>query len=155
MKHNHKNIKFQYDVKKHIPSKSDRPMFVFVYMIGCPYCDMMMPEWQRMERIDFVDTMMINHQILDLMKEKDHAFSHMQPNGYPHIELMPNASVNHGIPYNGERSTIHFIEFVENQSKPDASTKKLKREPSKKKIPSKKKPESPKKKTRTKRSTQK
>ena len=116
MKHSHKKISTLNDVKKHKPSKEERPLFIFVYMIGCPYCDMMMPEWRRMESIDFVDTMMVNHQLLEAMKKKDPSFAHIYPNGYPHLELMLSASTNHGIPYNGERDTIHFIEFVESRS---------------------------------------
>ena len=116
MKHSHKKINTLNDVKKHKPSKEEKPLFIFVYMIGCPYCDMMMPEWRRMESIDFVDTMMVNHQLLEAMKKKDPSFSHIYPNGYAHLELMLSASTNHGIPYNGERDTIHFIEFVESRS---------------------------------------
>jgi hypothetical protein len=135
MKHSHKKISTLNDVKKHEPSKEERPLFIFVYMIGCPYCDMMMPEWRRMESIDFVDTMMVNHQLLEAMKKKDPSFAHIYPNGYPHLELMPSASTNHGIPYNGERDTIHFIEFVESRSdkKPKVSDEDTKAKKSSKK----------------------
>lgn len=133
MKHRHDKIRTVSDVQKY-KSKSEKPLLVFVFMVGCPFCDMMMPEWHRAEAVDFVDTIMVDHMLLNEMKKTNGSLMHIQPNGYPHIELLPDASVNKGLRFNGERNTLHFIDFVKKNT-PKASVKQTVQKSASKKTP--------------------
>ena len=102
------------DIRKFSVSKFDqKPVFVFVYMRGCPWCDMMKPEWERFKRANVVNTIDVNHMLLDQLKLLSPPCRSLRPNGYPHIQLIkPNSTRD--LTYDGSypRNQAHFIKFV-------------------------------------------
>ena len=102
------------DIRKFSTSKFEqRPVFVFVYMRGCPWCDMMKPEWERFKRANVVNTIDVNHVLLDQLKLLSPPCRSLRPNGYPHIQLIKPNSVR-DLTYDGSypRDQEHFIKFV-------------------------------------------
>ena len=49
------------DVRKH---NLKGPVFVYVFMHGCPYCKKMMPEWSNLQKKNKINTIMVN--LLDI-----------------------------------------------------------------------------------------
>ena len=102
------------DVQKH---NLKGPVFVYVYMHGCPYCEIMMPEWGNLQKKNKINTIMVNHLKLNDLKKQDVSFKHLNPQMFPYLELIPDKSKNKGIEYSGPRNVNNFIEFIESNIK--------------------------------------
>ena len=116
------------------------PLFVYVFMHGCPYCEIMMPEWGNLRKKNKINTIMINHLKLDDLKKQDSSLKHINPQMFPYLELIPDKSKNKGIEYNGPRNVQNFLEFIDSNMK--NSAKKESVSPKKKEYVSSKKKES-------------
>lgn len=132
------------DIRKFSASKFEqKPVFVFVYMRGCPWCDMMKPEWERFKRANVVNTIDVNHVLLDQLKLRSPPCRSLRPNGYPHIQLIKPNSVR-DFTYDGSypRDQAHFIKFVKKHVVEPAMSSPPKKSapPQKKKAAAKKKP---------------
>ena len=137
----------------------NKPVLVFVYMTGCPYCEVMKPEWNRFTAAHEINTIEANFMLLDTLKKFYHQpFENINPNGYPHIQLVKHDS-KRVVQYNGQRIKEEFSNFVNKHveklpptPKPDkkkttkkttaTKTKKSEKEKSEKKKPTTKKPPS-------------
>ena len=101
------------DIRKFSASKFEQtPVFVFVYMRGCPWCDMMKPEWERFKRANVVNTIDVNHMLLDQLKLLLPPCRSMHPNGYPHIQLIKPGSIRNPSYENLPRDEEHFKMFI-------------------------------------------
>ena len=94
----------------------DKPLLVFVYMTGCPYCEIMKPEWKKLEAAKVIDTIESHYMLLDTLKAIFSPVSTVNPNGYPHIQLIKPKS-KQVIQYEGIRDKEHFIDFVKKHIK--------------------------------------
>ena len=102
------------------------PLFVYVFMRGCPYCEMMNPEWTSLRKKNKINTIMVNHLMLEKLKEKETSLRNIRPQMFPHLELIPNVETKRGVQYNGPRDVQNFLAFIESNlqqsKKPNSST---------------------------------
>ena len=100
------------DMRKFDASKFDKqPMLVFVYMHGCPYCEVMQPEWRRLKLSRAVNTIAVNHTVLNQLKATSPTFQAIEPRGYPHIQLIKPNTTRPTL-YEGIRDVDNFVQFV-------------------------------------------
>ena len=108
------------DIRSFASSNYDnKPVIVFVYMNGCPYCEMMKPAWNSFKRADTISTIDVNHELLNSLMTKDKSL--FKPaNSFPTIySNYPN------VQYEGDRSTNSFIEFSKTVKKEDKKNKEV------------------------------
>ena len=98
-------------------SNLEGPLFVYVFMEGCLYCEKMMPEWINLQKKIKINTIMVEHLKLNDLKKQDISLRHINPQMFPYLELIPDKTKNKGIEYNGPRDVTNFIKFIESNIK--------------------------------------
>lgn len=104
-----------HDVKKFdINPYRGKPVLVFIYMKGCPYCDMMEPEWKRFrDNNTMVNTLDINNSVIDEFK-RHKPFFDVDDMYFPSLKLTQNDKT---IKYDGDRTSNDIRTFVVNNVK--------------------------------------
>jgi len=92
-------------------------------MEGCPYCDMMKPEWDEFKKRDVIDTIDVDRVMLNSMIEKD-------PNLFKPVYSFPTiySNVEPEKEYENVRTSDGFINFSNEMLK---KAKKVKETPKK------------------------
>ena len=103
-----------------------KPVIVFVYMHGCPYCEMMKPEWNSFKEANAISTVDVNHELLNALIAKDKSL-------FKSVSSFPTIYSNRNVEYEGNRSKNSFIEFSKTVKKEDKKNKDVKKEKKEKK----------------------
>ena len=117
---------------------TNKPILIFVYMVGCPYCEYMKDEWAKLKRLNNkVNMLDINSSVQQLMMERNNnLFVDKVPQfRFPSIMLHNKDGTAHA--YNGERSSRDFMKFIDDTLEKNEVEKKT--PDSKKKTPDSKK----------------
>ena len=114
------------DVRKfNIKPYLDKPVLVFIYMKGCPYCDMMEPEWKKFcNKNTMINTLDINNSVVDEFK-KHRPFFDVDDMYFPSLKLTKKYKT---IKYDGDRTSKDIHAFVSNNIKSQIATKPKKHE---------------------------
>ena len=83
---------------------TNKPVIVFVYMNGCPYCEMMKPAWNSFKEANTISTIDVNHELLNSLISKDSSI-------FKPANSFPTIYSNSNLTYEGDRSTNSFLEF--------------------------------------------
>ena len=128
MKFLHINNNNSKDINKHINNGKD--VFLLIYMEGCGPCNLVRPEWKKIENIfhnknnqkyNNVVIADIESELLDSIKLMN------QPVGFPTMKYISNKGKNEEN-YEGERDVNSFINWIDTKiKKPNANTHTFKR----------------------------
>ena len=99
----------------------NKPVIVFVYMNGCPYCDNMKPAWNSFKESNTISTIEVNHELLNTLMTKDSSI-------FKPANSFPTIYSNRNVSYEGDRSTNSFLEFSKTVKKEDKKNKEDKKE---------------------------
>ena len=83
---------------------TNKPVIVFVYMNGCPHCEMMKPAWNSFKEANTISTIDVNHKLLNSLISKDSSI-------FKPANSFPTIYSNSNLTYEGDRSTNSFLEF--------------------------------------------
>ena len=93
------------DIRSFTSSNYDKkPVIVFVYMHGCPYCEIMKPEWNSFKKANAISTIDVNHELLNTLMTKDKSL-------FKPVSSFPTIYSNRNIEYEGDRSVNSLLEF--------------------------------------------
>ena len=105
------------DIRSFASSNYDKkPVIVFVYMHGCPYCEIMKPEWNSFKEANTISTIDVNHELLNALIAKDKLL-------FKPASSFPTIYSNRHIEYKGDRSKNSFIEFSKTLKKLEKTKK--------------------------------
>jgi thiol-disulfide isomerase/thioredoxin len=101
-----------------------KPVIVFIYMEGCPHCDVMKPEWEKFKHKSTVPSLEINSSLITMLDSKQPYLKNVMQNVHSFPDLKYYNNKNMGNAYNGERSNEAFLKFVKDNLKKEADEKK-------------------------------
>ena len=124
------------DISSFTSSNYDKkPVIVFVYMHGCPYCEIMKPEWNSFKEANAISTIDVNHELLNALIAKDKSL-------FKPASSFPTIYSNRNVEYEGDRSKNSFLEFSKTIKKKEKKDKEGKKSEDKKDKKKEKKPKS-------------
>lgn len=89
---------------------SGNTTFYFFNMDGCPHCDNMKPEWEKLENSDFVSENAENLELKSVNAKDSETTKEYGVSGYPSLILDRNGS---RIEYKGDRTSDDMVMFLQ------------------------------------------
>ena len=115
---NDKNIhKLENEINSYF--KNGKHVFVLVYMVGCGHCEVMRPEWAKIESVLNKNPVYNKNNdivIIDIDGANKSSLNLGEINGFPSMKYIKNGKIEE---YAGDRTLDAFIPWIETNSEID------------------------------------